>query len=317
MKPNIVFLDAYTTDNKGDMFSSWSTWSNLTLFDYTTDQEAATRLIQADIAIVNKFVIKEEHLTNAKNLKYIVVAATGYNNIDIPLMKKYNIKVSNVTDYSTDSVVQHVFSTLLSVLNHSQYYFDEVKKGRWQSNRDFCFYDHDIPNLSQLTLGIIGLGNIGLKLATVANAFGMSVMTNSHQPRPRFVTQCRLDSLLSMSDIISVHTTLRPETHHLVNSNFLQKMKPNAILINTGRGPLINEDDLYHHLSTHSHFKAILDVLSIEPAVKNHPLIPLKNCFITPHIAWADLYARQTLVEGLKKNILHFLEDHPIRIVVD
>ena len=305
----IVFLDGYTTQ-KGDVDDSCLYGlGNYQMYDRTAPNQLADRAADADILITNKFVIDDNALSVLPNLKYIVVAATGYNNIDINAVKNRKIPVSNVKGYSTTSVVQQAFASLLEVLNKPTYYHDEVRKQRWSSCEDFCFFDHSIRELSDMTLGIVGFGQIGSKMAAVAQAFGMNVLASSRTqksiPNVQFVSN--LDQLWSAADVISLHLPLSPESKEMINTASLMKMKKNAILINTGRGPLIAEVDLANHLRSHPEFTAILDVLTHEPPSAANPLIGLSNCFITPHIAWASAKARQNLVNGIAQNISEFV----------
>ena len=305
----IVFLDGYTTQ-KGDIDDSCLySLGNYQMYDRTMPDQLEERVADADILITNKFVIDSNSLAHLPNLKYIVVAATGYNNIDINAVKDRNIPVSNVVAYSTTSVVQQAFASLLEVLNKPAYYHDQVRNQRWSSCPDFCFYDHSVRELSDMTLGIIGFGQIGSKMAAVAQAFGMNVLAYSRTektiPNIQFVTN--LDQLWSNSDVISLHLPLSPQSKEMINTASLMKMKKNAILINTGRGPLIAEADLANHLKSHPVFTAILDVLTTEPPSAENPLVGLSNCHITPHIAWASAKARQNLVNGIAQNITEFL----------
>lgn len=305
----IVFADAFTT-NSGDVdFSKLAHLGNFQSFDYLEDDQLKTIGETIDILIVNKFKVNDTTLPFLHNLKYIVVAATGYNNIDADAVKKRKIPVSNVRGYSTASVVQHVFSSLLTVLNRIHYYDHEVKKGRWKNHRDFCFYDHSIHELAGKNFGIIGFGNIGRQVAAVANAFGMKVFVYSRtypEKIEQYVHWCTLEELLCQSDIVSLHAPLTDETKHIISMSSLRKMKQNAILINTGRGDLIFEDDLITALDKGIIQYAILDVLCTEPPVDDNKLLSHSKTLITPHIAWASLEARKKLIDGIAANIVSF-----------
>lgn len=314
---NIVFLDAGTLDFGDVSFNELEALGKLIKYDFTTQDEAISRVKDADILIVNKFKINADLLKQAPKLKYITVAATGYNNVDLSCTKEKNIPVSNVKGYSTTSVAQQLFAALLAVHNHAEYYFNEVNNKRWNQAKDFCFYDHSIEEIHGKTLGIAGFGEIGRHVADIASAFGMEVLVLQHKQRTseKNYTIVDLDDLLKQSDVLSFHLPLNDNTREIIRAESLIKMKKNAILINTGRGPLINETDLAQHLSQNSDFKAILDVLSVEPPSNDNPLIGLPNCYITPHIAWASRQARQRLIHGLTNNIRSFQQGLVVNLV--
>lgn len=313
----IVFLDAYTIDQNDIDWEGLYDLGTIKTFDYSTPEEGIHRGEDADIIIVNKHKVRQNELDHWSKCKLIVVAATGYNNIDLSAAKAHQITVCNVAGYSTNSVVQHVFASLLAVLNHSAYYFKETKEGRWTKTRDFCFLDHSIPTLSSMTMGIIGSGTIGRKVAEVAHAFDMHVMVYSKYPMsydgPGNVAT--LDEIYEKADIISLHVPLNDATFHMVNKSALSKMKSNVILVNTSRGAVIHEEELYEHLLKHTATKAILDVLAQEPPPAVNKLHTLSNTFITPHIAWAAREARQQLLDGIVNNIKHYIEGNPINVV--
>lgn len=305
---NIVFLDGFTTQ-RGDIDDACLyALGKYQMYDRTHVDQLAERAAVADILITNKFVIDQKALAVLPKLKYIVVAATGFNNIHLDAVKERKIPVSNVRGYSTTSVVQQVFASLLEVLNKPSWYFDQVNKQRWVNCPDFCFIDHSICELSTLTLGIIGFGQIGSKLAEVGLSMGMKVLAynKSKKQAQGVVFTHSLDDLLLQADVVSLHLPLSDESRAMINQNTLAKMKGNAILINTGRGPLIDENELSQHLKANPAFTAILDVLTQEPPPVDHPLLGLPNCHITPHIAWASTKARQQLVNGIAQNIANF-----------
>ncbi len=305
----IVFLDAFTT-NPGDIdFNVLHDLGKFTAYDFTTPAQMPSRVLDADIIIVNKYAVSIDLLLNAPKLKYIVVAATGYNNIDANAVKSKGIPVSNVKGYSTHGVAQYVMASVLNHYNKLHYYHSQVAQNRWNISRDFCFYDHSFQDLSEITLGIIGFGAIGQKLATMAQGFGMPILVFSKyllEPSYDFVKLASLDEIYHSANVISLHTPLNEFTHHLINSDALMKMKADALLINTGRGGLINEESLRAHLMSHPGFNAMVDVLSIEPPLAGNALLGLSNCYITPHIAWASKQSRQKLVKGLYENIKNF-----------
>ncbi|MBP9194728.1 MAG: D-2-hydroxyacid dehydrogenase [Saprospiraceae bacterium] len=301
----IVFLDGYTT-SPGDIDDSClQLLGNYQMYDRTTLDQLEERAADAEVLITNKFVIDHNSLAKLPRVQYIVVAATGYNNIDIKAVRERGIKVSNVRSYSTSSVVQQAFASLLSVLNRPTHYFEAVRKSRWENSNDFCFYDHSIREVSGLTLGIIGPGQIGKKMAELGHAFGMNVLLYSRSgvSLPFAETSHLLPHVLASADVVSLHVPLSDDTREMINADSLALMKNNAILINTGRGALIREKELADHLKSHPAFTAILDVLTSEPPQAHHPLIALPNCYITPHIAWASAKARQNLVNGIAQNI--------------
>ncbi|MBK8621071.1 MAG: D-2-hydroxyacid dehydrogenase [Saprospiraceae bacterium] len=316
-KPDIVFLDAFTM-NPGDLdFSPLYDLGNCTIYDRTTPEELSERVKEATIIIVNKFLINEQSLAFMPHVKYICVAATGYNNIDIAAVREKNIPVSNVRDYSTESVVQHVFASILTWSNKISYYDRQVKSGRWSGQTDFCFYDQTIPSLRQKTIGIAGYGSIGKRVADVATAFGMKVVvyTRSEIQNQKNVEKVSLESLFQRSDILTLHMPLTAETKKFVRKEHLNMMKPGSVIINTARGPLVDADDVYTALESGVLAAAFLDVWETEPPAEQHPLMEHPNCIMTPHIAWAGIEARQNLLLGLVDNIQAFLDGkwiHPI-----
>jgi len=309
-KPTIVFLDARTT-NSGDIsFDEISRLGRFTAYDYTSLSDLEERASHADILIVNKFPVDAHAVSVLKRCRYIVVAATGYNTIDAEAVRNAGISVSNVKGYSTASVVQHVFASMFAWLNKPSYYHDEVKKGRWESSDDFCFYDHTIKEVDGMVMGIIGYGAIGRKVGAAAHALGMHVITEARKystPIPPFVQLLDLESVFAHADILTLHCPLNEETKEIVNARTLSLMKKEAFLINTGRGGLIHEHDLYHALENNIIAGAALDVLQEEPPRSGNPLLYHPKCYVTPHQAWAGLNARKKLVEGIAENIKSYL----------
>ena len=305
-KHNIVFLDAYT-NNPGDL--SFAALENLGMFcvyDRTSMDQLSERAANADIIIVNKFPVNETSLAMMPKVKYICVAATGFNNIDIVAVSSRGIQVSNVQGYSKDSVAQHVFACLLSFINRPEYYSKQVSEGRWSSSVDFCFYDHTIGELAGKTMGIYGYGTIGKKVGEIAHAFGMevlSVVRNMKQEKPDFVKFVSHNTLMATSDFISLHCPLTDLTHEIINLDNLKKMKPTTIIINTGRGGLVNESDLKYALDHDIICGVILDVLQEEPPKEGNELVSHHKCMITPHQAWASKEAREKLLNRVASNI--------------
>jgi glycerate dehydrogenase len=313
----IVFLDARTM-NPGDLdFSPLATMGDFTAYDRTKPEQAAERAGDAEIIIVNKFPVNETTLSAMPSVKYICVAATGYNNIDIPAVRSRGIQVSNVRDYSTDSVAQHVFASILAWYNRIERYDSLVKAGQWSAQDDFCFYTETIFPLRGKTLGIAGYGAIGKKVAGIGLAFGMDIIVcNRSQIAPEAgIRQVSKEECLRQSDILTLHMPLTEDTRHWIDKKALHLMKQGSLLINTARGPLVSLDDLLAVLNTGVIGGAILDVLDAEPPKDPHPVIFHERCIVTPHIAWAGLEARQKLLEGIRANISAYLNGqwiHPV-----
>ncbi|MBK9735789.1 MAG: D-2-hydroxyacid dehydrogenase [Saprospiraceae bacterium] len=305
----IVFLDAFT-NNPGDIsFEALEALGHFKAYHRTSLDELPARVQNAEIVIVNKFVINDEALKYMPNVKYIVVAATGFNNIDINAVKNQNIPVSNVVGYSTNSVTQHVFAAIFTILNKLSYYDSEVKKGRWSQSPDFCFYDHSITEVAGSCLGVYGYGAIGSRVCEVANILGMQVIAtnrNTSKPQKDYITFVSDNELFAQSDILSLHAPLNDETAGIVNKDTLKMMKQNAIIINTSRGGLIKENDLFYALDHNLIAGAALDVMISEPPHYSNPLVNHQKCLVTPHIAWASTHARTKLLEGIASNIVCF-----------
>ena len=314
----IVVLDGYAL-NPGDL--SWDEMKllgELEIYDRTSPEQVLERSIGAEVLITNKTVLTSDHMDALPNLKYIGVLATGYNVVDINAAKEHNIVVTNIPAYSTQSVAQMVFAHLLNITQRVGYYSKENTNGRWAKNQDFCYWDTNLIELAGKKIGIVGFGNIGQATARIALAMGMKVLayTSKNQADlPTGILKVDLDELFSASDVISLHCPLTPETKELVNTKRLNMMKKNAILINTGRGPLINEKDLADALNKESIAGAGLDVLSTEPPLADNPLLTAKNCFITPHIAWATYEARTRLMQIAIDNLKSYMEGNIINNV--
>lgn len=314
----IVVLDGYTL-NPGDL--NWRPLQALgycEIYNRTAPEHIVGRAHQADILLTNKTVLTPEHLAQLPHLKYIGVLATGYNHVvDIPATRERNITVTNVPSYGTSAVAQQVFALILELTRHLSHHLDSVRAGRWSAQPDFCYWDVPLVDLEGLTLGIVGLGRIGRKVAQIGQAFDMKVIAaeHHHAKSANDIQWVELDDLFRESDIISLHCPLTEATQQLVNAHRLALMKPSALLINTGRGSLIDETALYDALRTRQIAGAGLDVLSKEPPDANNPLLNLNNCVITPHIAWATSRARQRLLDTVIENICSFLRGHPQNVV--
>jgi len=306
----IVILDGFTL-NPGDL--SWQPIQNLgecKIYERTQVNEVLARCSDAQIIFTNKVILDANILAQLPHLKYIGVTATGFNVVDTIAAKKQGIVVTNTPAYGSDSVAQFVFSQLLNWAQPVAYYSDTVKQKRWAKSPDFCYYDAPMIELANLTLGIVGYGAIGKKVAKIALGFGMQVLIHSRtkpQDLPNNIRFVALDELATKSDVISLHCPLNDANSGFVNAEFLANMKDSAYLINTGRGPLINEADLLNALKTNVIAGAALDVLAVEPPDENNPLFEVNNLTITPHIAWATLAARQRLIGIAVNNLKDFL----------
>ncbi|MDE5791252.1 MAG: D-2-hydroxyacid dehydrogenase [Muribaculaceae bacterium] len=315
----IVVLDGYTL-NPGDL--SWEELEKLgevTIYDRTRPEEIVRRAEGAEIILTNKTVIDKEKLEALPELKYIGVLATGYNVVDTEMAREKGIVVTNIPAYSTASVAQMVFALLLAITNGVEHYTLENSNGRWSRSADFCYWDAPLIELSGKSFGIIGFGNIGQSVARIAMAFGMKVLALTSKPAealPAGVEKASsLDALLSESDVVSLHCPLTDSTRHIINGETLSKMKPSAILINTGRGPLVDEKALAEALNCGKLRGAGVDVLSTEPPLADNPLLSARNCFVTPHIAWATVEARRRLMDIAVSNVASFLAGNPENVV--
>lgn len=306
----IVVLDGYGL-NPGDL--SWEEMQalgELTVYDRTAPAELAERAAGAEVLITNKTVITAGDMAALPALKYIGVLATGYNVVDVAAAKERGIVVTNIPAYSTASVAQMVFAHLLNITQCVGHYAYANRHGRWANNPDFCFWDTELTELADKKIGIVGLGNTGQATARIASAFGMQVCAYTSKPQtalPEGIKKMELDELFSQCDVVSLHCPLTPETKELVNARRLAQMKPTAILINTGRGPLVNEQDLADALNRGTIAAAGVDVLSTEPPRYDNPLLTARNCFITPHIAWATREARIRLMDIAVANLKAYI----------
>ena len=314
----IVILDGYTA-NPGDL--SWNELEKLgdvTVYERTAPQETVVRAAEADVVLTNKVLMTREVIAQLPQLKYIGVLATGYNVVDVEAAHEHGIIVTNVPAYSTESVAQMVFAHLLTITNRTEHYTALNRKGTWTASPDFCYWDTSLTELAGKTFGIVGLGHIGQRVAAIAHAFGMKVValtSKSAEALPSYIEKRTLDELLAESDVLSLHCPLTPDTKHLINRETLQQMKPSAILINTGRGPLVKDEDLAEALSSNRLRAFCADVLTEEPPQADHPLLDCENAFITPHIAWATAEARARLLDVAISNIRAFLEGMPKNVV--
>lgn len=314
----IVILDGYAA-NPGDL--SWHALKELgecTIYDRTSTEELYERAVGAEVLLTNKTVISATAIEALPDLKYIGVLATGYNVVDIDTARKRGIVVTNIPAYSTASVAQMVFAHLLNITQRVGHYAEKNKQGHWASCKDFCYWDTPLIELAGRRIGIVGLGNTGMATARIALAFGMEVVAFTSKDTtdlPNGITPCTLDELFTTSDVVSLHCPLNESTYQIVNSTRLASMKPDAILINTGRGPLIDEQALADALNQGIIQAAGLDVLINEPPHKENPLFSARNCFITPHIAWATVEARKRLIDIATDNLRCWIDGFPINNV--
>lgn len=316
----IVVLDGYAM-NPGDL--SWEELKkagDCVIYDRTAPDEVMERARGAEVLLTNKTALRAEHIEALPDLKYIGILATGYNVVDIEAAKKRGIVVTNIPAYSTQSVAQMVFAHILNITNRVEHYAEEVRKGEWTRSRDFSYWDTPLTELDGLKIGIVGLGHTGMATARIARSFGMEVYAFTSKPQdelPEGITSKTLDELFTACDIVSLHCPLTPQTRNLVNAERLAMMKPTTILINTGRGPLVDEQALADALNNKVIAAAGLDVLSSEPPKADNPLLEADNCFITPHIAWATHAARKRLMAIALDNLKGYLSGKVINNVAD
>ncbi len=315
----IVVLDGYGM-NPGDL--SWDDLMKLgsvMVYDRTAPSEMIERAAKAEILLTNKTVLDREVIEKLPRLRYIGVLATGYNVVDTSAARERGVVVTNIPSYSTASVAQMVFSLLLAITNGVEHYTTENSKGRWSRSADFCYWDTPLTELAGKTFGIVGFGNIGSKVASIALAFGMNVLVLSSKPAdslPAGVGKAQyLEQLLRQSDVLSLHCPLTDITKNMINSTTLAMMKPSAILINTGRGPLVDEIALADALNSGSLRGAGVDVLSCEPPSIDNPLLSARNCYTTPHLGWATVEARQRLMDIAVANVANFIAGMPTNVV--
>jgi glycerate dehydrogenase len=315
---HIVVLDGYTL-NPGDL--SWDELEALgscEIHDRTPVDQVVPRAADAEILLTNKTVLSRTVIEQAAKLRYIGVLATGYNVVDVEAARERGIPVTNVPTYGSRSVAQMVFAHLLNLTQHVDHHARTVVDGRWTASDDFCYWDYPLVELAGQTMGIVGFGRIGQATAQLAVAFGMEVLAcDTVEPPgvPRHVKMVDLETVFRESDVVSLHCPLTPETERLVNEERLGLMKTSAFLINTSRGPLVDEPALAEALSSGRIAGAGLDVLAIEPPVSDNPLLGLKNCYVTPHIAWATKAARARLLATVVENVKAFLDGRPQNVV--
>lgn len=314
----IVITDGKTLSSCDLKWDSISDFGEVIYYDTTALNERIEHIGDADILIVNKTVIDETVLNSCHNLKMIAESATGYNNIDVEACKRHGVVVCNVPNYSSEAVIQHSYALLLEICNHVAHHSKTVYEKEWGIRGTFCYWDYPIIELSDLTMGIIGYGAIGKRSAQVAKALGMRVIVYNKERNIDEVDieSCSFDDVIRNSDVISLHCSLNNDNFHMINDKTLNMMKRSAILINTSRGGLVDDEALAKALNNDTIFAAGLDVVGLEPMVDDNPLLKAKNCFITPHIAWASLKARMRLYDRTYDNIKGFLLGKPINVIV-
>lgn len=314
----IVVLDGFAANPNDLSWEDMQALGQLVVFDRTAPDQVLERSADADALLTNKVVLSAETLAKLPKLKYIGVLATGYNVVDTVAARRQGIVVTNIPAYSTDSVAQLTFAHILNITNSVAHYADQNRQGRWSASPDFVYWDTPLIELSGKTLGIVGLGNIGMKVATIARTFGMDVFaytSKNSTDLPIGIQKTTLDGLLAVSDVLSLHCPLNEQTHHLINAQTLKKMKRGAILINTGRGPLVDEQAVADALNDGQLLAYGADVMTQEPPTADNPLLKCQNAYLTPHIAWATYEARQRLMLIATANLQAFIEGKPVNVV--
>ena len=314
----IVILDAHAA-NPGDL--SWDTlteFGELTVYPRTAPEEVVARIGDAEIVLTNKVLFTADTLRQLPRLRYIGILATGHNTVDTQAARELGITVTNIPAYSTDSVAQMTFAHILNITNRIGHYARQTREGRWSRNPDFCYWDTPLVELAGKTIGIVGLGSIGMRVAGIARDFGMDVFAftgKNSSDLPEGIQKTTLDGLLAASDILTLHCPLTDDTRYLINRERLAKMRPGAILINTGRGPLVDEQAVADALQSGRLAAYGADVMASEPPAPDNPLLKQPNAYLTPHIAWATREARQRLMKVAVANVSAFIEGRPQNVV--
>lgn len=316
----IVILDAATLTINNDIdFSVFDRFGEVKIYDFTKDEEIPERIKDADVILCNKSSMSEKNLSGAKNLKYIGLFATGYNNVDLEYTRKKGITVCNAGSYSTEAVAQHVFAFILHYYNTISRYDEFVKNKGWINTNKFSPF-MEMKELFGKTIGIIGYGSIGQKVAVIANAFGMNVLAYSRSAlkenrQSDEVTYATVDEILEKSDIVTIHCPLNKDSEKMCNKEFFTKMKKDSLFINTSRGGVVNQEDLMWALNNNVIQYAALDVIEKEPMPEDCKLIETKNLVITPHAAWAPLETRERLIKIVSKNLQKWVAGTPINVI--
>lgn len=316
----IVILDAATLTINNDIdFSIFDRFGEVKIYDFTKDEEIPERIKDADVILCNKSSMSEKNLSGAKNLKYIGLFATGYNNVDLEYTRKHGITVCNAGSYSTEAVAQHVFAFILHYYNTISRYDEFVKNKGWINTNKFSPF-MEMKELFGKTIGIIGYGSIGQKVAVIANAFGMNVLAYSRSAlkekiQSDEVTYATVDEIVGKSDIVTIHCPLNKDSEKMCNKEFFTKMKKDSLFINTSRGGVVNQEDLMWALNNNVIQYAALDVIEKEPMPEDCKLIETKNLVITPHAAWAPLETRERLIKIVSKNLQKWVAGTPINVI--
>ncbi len=312
----ITVLDGYT-ENPGDLSWDWlKECGECEIYDRTPPELIAKRCRGCEIIITNKTPLRRALLETLPELRYVGLLSTGFNIVDWDYCKEKGIPVCNIPSYSTNAVAQLVFSLILEHTNAVAIHSQSVHSGEWSACKDFCYWKTSLTELDGKTMGIIGFGKIGKAVAKIASAFGMKVLASTNHPAPfENVEFCEKDELLAKSDFVSLHCPLTPATEGMVNADFLAKMKSSAVLINTSRGQVVDEKALAYALENGVIAGAGLDVLETEPPKSDCPLIGAKNCYITPHIAWAGFETRERLMGICRSNVEAYLNGKPVNLV--
>jgi glycerate dehydrogenase len=315
----IVVLDGHTVNPGDNPWEPIAALGGLTVHERTPADQVVARAGEAEVILTNKTPLSADLLAQLPKLRFIAVLATGYNVVDVAAAGRCGIPVANVPEYGSDSVAQHTFALLLELTNHVALHDTAVKAGKWSASADFSFWTASLTELAGKTMGIVGLGRIGHRVAAIARAFGMEIAAFNprHRTAPQGVpvTWMELPELFAQADVVSLHSPLTADNAGFVNAGLLGVMKPGAFLLNTARGALVNETDLAEALNGGRIAGAGLDVVAVEPIAPNNPLLTARNCLITPHIAWASLAARQRLMATSARNVAAFLEGSPINVV--
>jgi len=307
---NIVILDAYSV-NPGDIdWAPIGALGNLTVYDHTPPERIGERIANADAVFTNRVRLGEAEFSQAPNLRFLCLFATGYDKIDLSAARRHNVAVCNVPGYSTDAVAQHAIALLLELTNRTRALDTELRKGRWTQHAGDCVWDAPMIELNGKTFGVLGTGEIGCRAAKIAQALGMRVIGHSRNKRAAFAGDyVSLEALFKESDVLSLHCAATPQTRHIVNRDSLSSMKPTAILINTARGALVDSAALAEALNNGVIYAAGLDVVEREPILSDDPLLKAKNCLITPHAAWLPRDVRKRLVDMAAENLSVFLQN--------
>ena len=314
--PRIVILDGKTLNPGDNPWSELEQLGTLEIFDASSSAEIAGRISAADVVITNKARLSGQLIESARQLKLITVSATGYDCVDVAAARERGVAVCNVPTYGTSSVAQYTFALILELCHRVALHDVEVRAGEWQNCGSFAFWKTLQIELADLTLGIVGYGTIGRRVAAIARAFGMKVIAVSRSAEQEDdVEFVSLERLASESDVISLHCNLNASSMNLVSESFLQRVKPSAFLINTSRGALIDEPALARALNEGRLAGAALDVVSVEPIRFDNPLLMAKNCVLTPHMAWSTLAARKRMMSIIAANIRQFFNGTPINVV--